>query len=80
MAAGRGAQFSKAYRQELAARPGAWWKLVDIAQAGTLTLVYSAHDQVANNAVVLAQWLEDELDRRGEGSSPVCYQSDFPGQ
>ncbi|WP_339532694.1 DUF488 domain-containing protein [Pseudomonas mucidolens] len=74
------AQFALAYRQELGARPAAWWKLLDIAQAGTLTLVYSAHDTQANNARVLAEWLEEELDRRGEASSPVCYWSDVPQQ
>ena len=28
---------------------------------------------VEPNAQVLAEWLEDELERRGPGSSPVCY-------
>lgn len=51
--------------------------LLDIAQVGTLTLVYAAHDPQANNAVVLAQWLEEELDRRDDGRSPVCYGPDF---
>ncbi|MDQ0653862.1 DUF488 domain-containing protein [Pseudomonas cedrina] len=73
------AQFTSDYRQELSAQPAHWWKLLDLAEAGTLTLIYAAHDPQANNAVVLAQWLEQELDRRAEGSSPVCYQGDFPG-
>ncbi len=60
-------EFSVAYRRELAARPEHWWKLVDIARDGTLTLVYSAKSTVENNAVVLAQWLEDEVEKRAEG-------------
>ncbi|WP_431481904.1 DUF488 domain-containing protein [Pseudomonas thivervalensis] len=72
------AEFSVAYRRELAARPEHWWKLVDVARGGTLTLVYAAKSTVENNAVVLAQWLEDEEEKRAEGSSSVCYLSEFP--
>uniref|UniRef100_A0A923FK86 DUF488 family protein n=1 Tax=Pseudomonas zanjanensis TaxID=2745496 RepID=A0A923FK86_9PSED len=71
-------EFSVAYRRELAARPEHWWKLVDLARGGTLTLVYAAKSTVENNAVVLAQWLEDEVTTRAEGSSSVCYLSEFP--
>jgi uncharacterized protein YeaO (DUF488 family) len=71
------AQFAAAYRLELGARPASWWKLVDMAQTGTLSLIYSAKDPLENNAVVLARWLEEELDRRGDASSPVCYLADF---
>jgi uncharacterized protein YeaO (DUF488 family) len=72
------AEFSGAYRRELAGRPEHWWKLVDIARNGTLTLVYAAKSTVENNAVVLAQWLEDEVEKRADASSPVCYLSEFP--
>lgn len=72
------AEFRVAYRRELAARPEHWWKLVDVAQGGTLTLVYAAKSTVENNARVLAQWLEDEVEKKVEGSSPVCYLGDFP--
>ncbi|MDP9785625.1 DUF488 domain-containing protein [Pseudomonas fluorescens] len=82
-------QFKVAYRKELAGRPEHWWKLVDVARDGTLTLVdvardgtltlvYAAKSTVENNAVVLAQWLEDEVEKRAQGSSPVCYLSEFP--
>jgi uncharacterized protein YeaO (DUF488 family) len=71
------AEFSVAYRRELAARPEHWWKLVDVARGGTLTLVYAAKSTVENNAVVLARWLEDEVEKRTEGSSPVCYLDEF---
>lgn len=73
-------QFKVAYRKELAARPQYWWPLVDIAQGGNLTLVYAAKSTVENNAVVLAEWLEDEVEKRAEGSSPACYLADFPNE
>lgn len=47
--------------------------LLDCAREGTLTLLYGAHDQQHNNAVVLAEFLEEELDRQKPGSSPTCY-------
>jgi uncharacterized protein YeaO (DUF488 family) len=72
------AQFTTAYRLELAARPENWWELLQFAERGTLTLVYAAKDPQINNAVVLAQWLEEELDRYSGSSSPVCYLDDFP--
>jgi uncharacterized protein YeaO (DUF488 family) len=72
------AQFTVAYRLELAARPQHWWELLSFAERGMLTLVYGAKDPQANNAVVLAQWLEEELDRYSSSSSPVCYLGDFP--
>lgn len=70
-------QFGTRYRAQLAAQPGHWWKLLEIAEKGKLTLIYAAHDEVQNNARVLAQWLEDELDRHAESSSPVCYADRF---
>lgn len=74
------AQFRTAYRQELTAQPQHWWKLVDFARNGNLTLVYAARSTVENNAVVLAEWLEDELEKRGDMSSPACYLHEFPGR
>jgi uncharacterized protein YeaO (DUF488 family) len=72
------AQFAVAYRRELAARPQCWWELLHFASKGTLTLVFAAKNLQENNAIVLAQWLEDELDRSAQSSSPVCYLGDFP--
>jgi uncharacterized protein YeaO (DUF488 family) len=72
------AQFTVAYRLELTARPQNWWELLQFAERGMLTLVHGAKDPLANNAVVLAQWLEEELDRHSGSSSPVCYLDDFP--
>lgn len=67
------AGFTQRYQQELAARPEHWYPLLDMARKGTLTLLYAGKDTERNNARVLADWLENELDRCGPGSSPVCY-------
>ncbi|MGX1181175.1 uncharacterized protein YeaO (DUF488 family) [Pseudomonas sp. IAP-CY TE4608] len=67
------AGFTQRYQQALAAHPEHWYPLLDIARKGTLTLLYAGKDSEHNNARVLADWLENELDRCGPGSSPVCY-------
>ena len=61
------------YRNELAAHQEHWWPLHDRARHGTLTLLFAAKDEQLNNAQVLAEFLEDELERQQPGSSPVCY-------
>lgn len=65
--------FRARYRETLAAHPELWWDLVARAAEGPVTLLFAARDPARNNACVLAEWLEEELDRRAEGSSPVCY-------
>lgn len=67
------AGFTQRYQQQLAAHPEHWYPLLDLAARGPLTLLYAAKNTEHNNAQVLAEWLEDELERRGPGSSPVCY-------
>lgn len=67
------AGFTQRYRSELAAHPEHWYPLLDLAAKGDLTLLYAGKDTKHNNARVLADWLEDELERRGPASSPVCY-------
>src|SRR5689334_2250700 len=62
----RFAEFRERYLRELRAEP-ARTALDDLARRatrGTLTLVYSAHDEVHNNAVVLARELERRLARK----------------
>lgn len=66
-------EFRLRYRGELAAHPEHWQGLLQMAREGTLTLLYAARDEQANNARVLAEFLEEELDREGPSSSPVCY-------
>jgi uncharacterized protein YeaO (DUF488 family) len=66
-------EFRRRYRGELAAHPEHWQGLLAMAERGTLTLVFAAREERFNNAQVLAEFLEDELERRGPPSSPVCY-------
>ncbi|MCW8278500.1 DUF488 family protein [Pseudomonas sp. PCH199] len=72
------ARFTAAYRRELTAQPVHWWALLQYSQTEMLTLVFTANDPLRNHAVVLAQWLEEELDRYQSSSSPVCYRDEFP--
>lgn len=65
--------FRLGYRQQLNNHPEHWMALLDIAECGTLTLLYAAKDTRHNNARVLAEFLEQELDRRERPSSAVCY-------
>ncbi|MCO6055641.1 DUF488 domain-containing protein [Pseudomonas sp. MOB-449] len=66
-------EFRLLYRAELAAHPEHWQGLLEMARKGNLTLLYAARDEAHNNAVVLAEFLEEELERSGPPSSPVCY-------
>lgn len=66
-------EFRLRYRGELAAHPEHWQGLLQMARQGTLTLLFAAREEQANNARVLAEFLEEELDREGPSSSPVCY-------
>ncbi|BAN47345.1 DUF488 domain-containing protein [Metapseudomonas resinovorans] len=67
------AEFRLGYRAELAAHPEHWQMLLELARQGDLTLLYAAKDEHHNNARVLAEFLEEELDRCAPPSSPVCY-------
>src|SRR5690606_11529550 len=65
--------FRQGYRAELAAHPEYWWALLGRAGRQRVTLLYAARDTEHNNARVLADFLEDELERQQPASSPVCY-------
>ena len=67
------AEFRRQYRAQLAGHPEHWQGLLALAEQGTLTLLFAARDSEHNNARVLAEFLEQELDRRADPSSPVCY-------
>lgn len=62
---GRFSEFRDRYRRELGTEPArtALAGLAGRAARETVTLVYSAHDEVHNNAVVLARELERRLAR-----------------
>jgi uncharacterized protein YeaO (DUF488 family) len=50
-------KFEQRYRDELKANSAAWQPILEAAKRGRVTLLYSAHDQVHNGAVVLRDFL-----------------------
>ncbi len=54
-------EFSRRYSQELNEHPEAWQPILERAKQGKVTLLYSSHDQVHNNAVALKHFLEEHL-------------------
>lgn len=53
-------EFRKRYVKELRQRPETWKPLASAAKKGTVTLIFSSHDQEHNNAVALKEFLEDK--------------------
>lgn len=66
-------EFRLLYRGERAAHPERWQGLLELAGQGPLSLLFAACDEHYNHACVLADFLEEELVRRGPASSPECY-------
>jgi aminoglycoside 6'-N-acetyltransferase len=54
----RFAEFSRRYRAELSASKDAVSRLEQLVRAGPVTLLYAAHDEKHNNALVLADYLK----------------------
>ena len=50
-------EFARRYRAELDANRDAWKPIKEAARAGTVTLVYAAHDVEHNGALVLRDYL-----------------------
>ena len=58
-------KFEHRYREELDARPEAWKSLLEAAAGEKrITLLYSAHDEEHNNAVVLRDYLVEHRQSR----------------
>lgn len=53
-------EFQIRYTQELRGEPDTLAKLVEMIKNGPVTLLYAAHDENHNNAVVLLSYLENE--------------------
>ena len=51
-------EFRRRYFAELDRAPEAWAPIRDAAKQGTVTLLYSSHDQEHNNAVALKDYFE----------------------
>jgi uncharacterized protein YeaO (DUF488 family) len=54
-------EFRRRYRAELAAHPDALELLREAAESGPITLVYAAKDETHNDAVVLKEFLDEQL-------------------
>jgi uncharacterized protein YeaO (DUF488 family) len=54
-------EFCRRYRMELDARPDAWEPILKANKRGNVTLLYSAHDVLHNGALVLRDYLMDQL-------------------
>ena len=57
-------EFQRRYRRELKANPDALRPILNAAQRGNVTLVYSSHDAEHNNAVVLKEYVEQKAGRK----------------
>ena len=53
--------FRMRYFRELDSRPEAWRPIVSAARRGTVTLVYSSHDEHHNNAVALKDYVRAKM-------------------
>lgn len=58
-------EFQARYRAELEREPQTWAPLVAAASRGELTLLYSSHDSVHNNAVALQAYLREKAGTNG---------------
>jgi uncharacterized protein YeaO (DUF488 family) len=54
-------EFRRRYFRELEKHSEAWQPLLARARRGRVTLVYSAHDTVHNNAIALKEFLEHKI-------------------
>jgi uncharacterized protein YeaO (DUF488 family) len=58
-------EFQQKYFVELERRPETWQPILEAAEHGPVTLLYSSHDTAHNNAVALKSFLEAKLANRG---------------
>ena len=64
----RWTEFRRRYRSEIKTHPGELRRLRELARKGKLTLVYAAHDEAHNDAVVLRDLL---VGRRNGARAPA---------
>jgi uncharacterized protein YeaO (DUF488 family) len=65
-------QFRRRYFRELDSQRESWRPIVSAARGGTVTLVYSSHDEEHNNAVALRDYLRAKTRRRAPSGRPVA--------
>jgi uncharacterized protein YeaO (DUF488 family) len=54
-------EFRRRYFSELEANPNVWRPITEAARRGTVTLIYSSHDEEHNNAVALQEFLKRHM-------------------
>jgi uncharacterized protein YeaO (DUF488 family) len=54
-------EFKKRYRAELKSDPAAWKPILEAAEQGDVTLLYSARDTEHNSALLLKSFLEKQM-------------------
>lgn len=67
----RWAEFSERYRAEIAEHPEALAELRSLARKGRITLLFGAHDELHNNAVVLRELLRAKRPKGGTSIKTV---------
>ena len=66
--------FRTRYFRELDSHPDAWRPIVSAARRGTVTLVYSSHDEQHNNAVALMDYVRAKM--RTPSALPEAVETD----
>ena len=70
---GKWKEFQRRFAAELNHDPAGWQSLLRAAQAGDITLVYSARNTDRNNAVALKSYLEKKMSaKRHKAAKPVA--------
>ena len=64
-------RFRTHYFRELESRPDAWRPIVAAARCGTVTLVYSSHDEQQNHAVALKDYVRAKMRAPSASPDPV---------
>ncbi len=62
-------EFRRRYFRELGLRPQTWRPIVSLARRRRVTLVYSSHDRLYNNAVALQEYLRRKARRPAKSST-----------
>ena len=65
-------EFRQRYRAELETNPEAWRPILEAAREGDVTLLYSARDREHNSALVLKEFLEEQM-RPSSSSAGSLY-------
>ena len=65
--------FRRRYFRELGLHAEAWNQIASAARRGRVTLVYSSHDALHNNAVALQEYLQRQGRRRAKPRKPAAH-------